>query len=422
MKFEIISSEEFENFAKKHKYKSYLQSTAVASLRQKNGWKSHYVGVKENTKLIAASLILSKKRRFKEEFYALRGPLLDYENDELLNFFFINLKKYIKKNNGYFLRIDPYVEIVSRDKDGNITGEFEHYNYKEKLKKIGFLEVPAKKITDTTQAKFMHVIDLKDSIEKTMVDAKSKTRQMIRKNEKNGVIIRYGSKDDIKLFVDIMNSTSERRNFKDRGEKFYKDMYESLINDKMISLVFAELDIEKARKNIEKEKNDIVILRKDRERKIKLGKINVNKISSKIKEEDETLKRLDLKEQELINLESKYGKIITLGGILYILYGDEVASLAGGAYDEFREYQCFYTIHYEMIKYAIEKGYKRYNFYAVHNSLKDDDDQYGIYQFKKGFGGHVIEFMGEFLLPIDKKIFYLQSLIKKIKKLIGTLS
>lgn len=49
-----------------------------------------------------------------------------------------------------------------------------------------------------------------------------------------------------------MNRTSQRRKFYDRGLTFYKNMYEALIKDNMISLVFAELDINLARENLKK--------------------------------------------------------------------------------------------------------------------------------------------------------------------------
>ena len=75
----------------------------------------------------------------------------------------------------------------------------------------------------------------------------------------------------------------------------------------------------------------------------------------------------------------------------------------------------FYTIHYEMIKYAISNNYKRYNFYAINNHLDKDDEQYGIYSFKRGFGGHVMELLGEFILPIDKILYNSTNAISNLK-------
>ena len=405
MNFVILNENEFNKFSRNYKDKCYLQSINVAELRKKQGWKAHYVGVKENDKVIAASLLLSKKRHIKDEFYAIRGPLVDFKNDKLLTFFINNIKTYIKENNGYFLRIDPYVEARSLDKDGRETNEFDNTIIKENLKKLGFKEVIAKEMGDTIQAKFMYVIDLNDSLESTMKDMDSKTRQMIRKNEKMGIVIKKGTRDDIPIFNDIMKHTSERRHFIDRGLNFYRDMYDCLSKDNMISFVFAELDINLALKNIELERKDIEKSRLEREKNRSNGKCNEKKAAIKEKEEEATLTRLNKKEKELNELRKNHGEKITLGGILYIIYENEVASLFGGSYSEFKEYQPFYTIHYEMIKYAISNNYKRYNFYAINNHLDKDDEQYGIYSFKRGFGGHVMESLGELILPIDKILY-----------------
>jgi len=416
MEFVELNEVEFDKFSRSFKDNCYLQSTAVAELRKRNGWDVKYLGVKDKNRIVAATILFSKKRRFKKEFYAIRGPLVDFDNDKLLTFFINNLKKYVKENDGYMLRIDPYVECISRDRDANITDNFDNRSFKDNLKKLGFKEVDAKEMTDTIQAKFMYVIDNCNDLDEVMKDMDSKTRQMIRKNEKMGIVTRKGTIEDIPLFVDIMNHTSERRHFNDRGEKFYQDMYECLDKDNMISLVFAELDINIVKNNINKEKREIEKARIDREENRKLGKCNEKKALAKEKEENATLERLEKKEAELNNMREKYGNRITLGGILYILYENEVASLFGGSYDTFKEYQPFYTIHYEMIKYACENNYKRYNFYAINNHLDQNDSQYGIYQFKRGFGGHVVEFLGEFILPVDKILYNIQKIKNKFKR------
>lgn len=418
MKFVILTEEEFEKFARNYENKCYLQSTGVSNLRKRNGWESHFVGIKKGNKVVAASLLLSKMRRFKKEFYAIRGPLVDFNNKEVLSFFITNLKKYVKDNKGYMLRIDPYVEAGSRDRDGNPTDLFDNSNIKDNLISLGFKEIPAKKMEDNIQAKFMYIIELNDNIDDVMKDMDSKHRQMIRKNEKMGIVVRTGTINDIPLFEDIMEHTSERRNFSNRGQNFYQNMYECLQDDKMISLVFAELDIDLARKNIELEKKEINKARLDREENRKLGKCNEKKALAKEKEEDAALERMAKKEKELDELEAKYGKTITLGGILYIIYENEVASLFGGSYNEFKEYQPFYTIHYEMIKYAIENKYERYNFYAISNNVDKNDEQYGIYQFKRGFGGRVMELIGEFVLPVDKVLYNGLNIVNKCKKII----
>ena len=287
--------------------------------------------------------------------------------------------------------------------------------YLDYLKELGFKEVPAKKMGDTVQAKFLYAIDLKDNLEDVLKDMDSKTRQMIRKNEKFGIVTRIGTKEDIALFADIMNDTSNRRHFQDRGLTFYEDMYDALCKENHIAFVFAEMDIDLALQKIEEERTSIDKACIERERKRQKGLCNEEKVKMKEKEEKEALERLAKREDELTSLSQKYGKRITLGGILYVFYGNEVASVFGGCYEALKEYQPFYTIHYEMIQYAINHHYERYNFYAIQNHINKDDPQYGIYMFKRGFGGHVIELLGEFILPVNKPVYHLMNFFHKIK-------
>jgi peptidoglycan pentaglycine glycine transferase (the second and third glycine) len=53
-----------------------------------------------------------------------------------------------------------------------------------------------------------------------MADMESKTRQILRKNEKCGIITREISREELPLFKDIMQHTSDRREFVDRPFNF----------------------------------------------------------------------------------------------------------------------------------------------------------------------------------------------------------
>ena len=75
-----------------------METVEIGNLRKKNGWTVKYLGLKENKKIIGATMLLSRKRHFnKNEFYALRGPLLDYSNDNEVETFLKELKDYVKK-------------------------------------------------------------------------------------------------------------------------------------------------------------------------------------------------------------------------------------------------------------------------------------------------------------------------------------
>ena len=123
MKLEKITKNEFKKFADKHEQITFHQTEEWANLKKKNAWDSHYIGLKDKNKLIAGSLILSKNIPIinKKIFYAPRGFLIDYKDKEILETFTKELKKYIKQEKGIFVKIDPYVEYIEHNNNGEIV-------------------------------------------------------------------------------------------------------------------------------------------------------------------------------------------------------------------------------------------------------------------------------------------------------------
>ena len=81
MNFCELTEEQFRTFLNHHPLKSFLQTPEIAQLREKNGWKKYYVGLKEHNKIVAATMMLSSGNFLvKKIFYAPRGILIDFEN------------------------------------------------------------------------------------------------------------------------------------------------------------------------------------------------------------------------------------------------------------------------------------------------------------------------------------------------------
>lgn len=416
MKLEILNNIEFEEFAKNHKYANFLQNIYFAELKKKNGWDYILLGVKQDKKIVAGTLLLIKDFKFKKKiYYAPRGYLVDYDNKELFLSFDKLITEYCKNNNGMFLKIDPNLIAVDRDKDGNVVEKGkDNRDYIKLFKSNGYKEEKKNPL----QMKWIYTLNIKDkAYEEISASMTSKTRQMIRKNEKNGIISREGSIEELERFKDILDATGERRGFASRSIKYLKDMYEIYAKDGYAKLIFADIMIKDNLDSLNEEVNRLTIDLEKAKREKEQGR---NKITdAKLLEKESEIDKLKEKVKEYEVLKEKYGYKKTIGAILYINYGKEVMSFIGGAYEEFMEYQPFYTIHNDMIKYAIENKKECYNFYGISGVFDPKDSMYGIYQFKRGFGGQVVELIGEF----DKKLSWMYypykiaySLYRKIKK------
>ena len=240
MNFVTLEKEEFRKFAEKSKEKSFYQTPEIAKLRAENGWVPYYFGVKEGDQIIAASLVVAKPAFLgKSVYYAPGGPLIDYENTKLVNYFFNNLKNYAKSHNGYLLHIEPYYESIERDRDGNpVEGGFNHKKAKQNLEKLGF-----KALSHSDEPQYSFVLDLKGHTEdQIFADMKRNTRNHIRKAEKMGVQIRELKREELSIFKQITESTSERRHFQDKPLSYYEKMYDLFHDRGEVKFMLAEAD------------------------------------------------------------------------------------------------------------------------------------------------------------------------------------
>ena len=408
MEFVKLTEKEYLKFWEKHPLKTFLSSIEIGKLRSNNNWDVEYVGVKENKKVIGATMLVSKIKRFgKKEYYSPRGYLIDFSNKELVDFFTINLKKYIKENKGYVVRIDPYVINKERDIDGNIVeGGIDNTEIVSNLKKLGFKQVS---IPDMEQVGWMFSLDLENKTEEQILkEMKPNTRNTIRKAEKIGITIRELDYEELDKFQDIMVETGERKNFSIRKLSYYQDMYNLLHDKKQIKYVITELDLKKYIKKLEEE----IEARKNELSKLNDAKYNDGKKKALNNEIDSFNKRIkDTK--EIIKKTNK--NVITLSGSMFIMIEPEIIYLSSGNYEEYLHFNSQYLIQWEMIKYGIKNGFKKHNFYGIPANINEKPKDYGIYEFKRGFNGYVEELIGEFELPITKE-YYLFKLIHKIRK------
>ncbi|MDD6224254.1 MAG: peptidoglycan bridge formation glycyltransferase FemA/FemB family protein [bacterium] len=421
-----LQEEEFKEFAYQHEQASFLQTIGWGKLKNKNGWDYEFLGFKDQKKIVAATLLLSKMTPIKKKmFYAPHGFVLDYSDYSLLDEFVLKMKKYVKEHNGIFFKIDPYLMLIERDMDGKrVDNGIDHTEIYKHLRKLGFDEINGKVTEQTLQGKWLYRIDINDrDIDEVMKDMTSKTRQMIRKNEKNGVIVREGFVEELETFKDIMDHTSERREFLSRSLSYYKNMYEILNQEGICKIHFAEIHLKQQLDKFRAEVQSIQNEYNSKQIDFDAGKLKVNekKFYAKQKELLDNMARLEKSIKDYEQLQEKNGDVLVLGAIMYMIHGSEVISFIGGAYQEYLDFQPFYSIHYELIKYACANHYRYYNFYGISGNLVESDPMYGIYLFKKGFGGQVVELMGEFDMPVSKFYYRLYrisyAIIHKLKKL-----
>lgn len=411
MKFKAITEKEYQKFWDKHPQKTFLSSVEIGKLRKQNGFGVDFLGVSDEDKLVAAAMVTSKVRRFnKKDFYCPRGPLMDYNNKELVEYFIEKLKDFAKKNGGYGLRIDPYVIKQQRDINGDIVeGGEDNLNAIDNLKSLGFKKVP---VARREQVAWMFSLDIDGKTEdQIMKEMSSSTRQRVRRTERIGIDIRELKKDELGAFQDILDETAERKSFHSRDLKYHEDMYD-LFGDQ-VKFFITSLDLDKYSKKLHAELDE------------KNEQLSKAKKEGEKKNIEKDIVSLNLKLKEADEIREKTGKkVINLSSSMFVLMQPEVIYLESGNYNQYMKFNAQYLIQWELIKYGIKHGFKKHNFYGIPDEINTHPKDFGIYEFKKGFNGYVEELIGEYELPVSKEYYMLHAihktrdLVQKAKKIV----
>lgn len=417
MKFVTLTKEEFRSFSMNHPMANFMQTTDLGDLRLNNGIKVYYVGVKKNNELLAATLLEEEPSIFgKKIFYAPRGFLIDYHDKKLLKFFVESLKKYIKERNGFKLTIDPNLIYQIRNSDGSIIDDEnkddESFN---NLCELGFKHFGFNLYLEARQVRFAYRMMLDEPYEIKKQNFSKSTRKNLELTYKNGLLVRKGGEADLSIMEDLFKDTATRKDFFYRKLDYYKEMYKYMRN--LMTIYFAYLDPKKylecakANLNEEKVKNKEIL---DKMQKDMVGA----KLKSQKESSDQRLIKLQKEVEEAEEFGKKYPQGKDIACLLSMWNGDEFLTLTSGSLEKYRKFTPKYAMYDAHIKDAYKNGYKACNFYGISGNFKKENNPlYGVYEFKRGFGGNVIEYIGEFTLPItlfDK--FY--NILRAIKRLI----
>ncbi len=398
-----LNDEEFNEYAINHPLNNFFQSIYMKELLLKENKEVYLLGLKDDSNNIICATLITNSSSFMgyKTYEALKGFLIDYTNEELVKYFTLKLKEFIKNKKGYRLIIDPYIPYVERDIDGKEVENGIDNRYVDKyLKKMGY-----KSLKNNAQVKWTFVLDTNKNIDELLGDMKPNTRNCINKTlNKFKLIVEEIPYEKLDVFKKITQDTCDRRHFQDRSLSYYQNMFK-IFGDKLKTLV-CKLDLNLYMNELKSE-------RKELERKID----ELSDSNSNLKKKEQFKKdilNINDRISYAIELKDKHGDELILSGAMFVLYGSEIVYLFSGSYDEYMKYNAQYLIQWEIIKYAVKNKYDRYNFYGIEGNFdKENNDTYGIYKFKRGFDGNVVEFIGEFDLIVSKFYYNLYNIAFK---------
>jgi len=394
-----IPAAEHDEFVRNHELSNLLQSSSWAKI--KSNWGSELVGVYDEEKLVASALILIKSLPLgMTMLYTPRGPVMDYSNKTLVQFFMRELKKLGRKHHAVFVKMDPTIHY--RDF---------HLHEEQKINCDAALNIAqiedagaiwqglSTDMHETVQPRFQANVYEEEFSEEIL---SKKTRQMLRTARNKGVQTIIGGAEFIPEFVRLMQLTESRKEVKLRsGEAgdYYKKLLETYPDNAFIMLAQLNLKelFESTKKRFDENEAQINNLKDNQVKK----RHNLEELRASLTREVEEL------EEKL----DKFGDKVVIAGTLSVVFGKTSEILYAGLDENYKRYMPAYLTWFETIAECFKRGALSSNMGGLENSLND-----GLLQFKNNFNPRIEEFVGEFDLPVNPILFKATQAAYKIRK------
>ena len=391
-----ISAQEHDDFVKKSSQTNLLQSASWAKV--KDNWDNERIGFYKNDQLVASASILIKPLPLgMTMLYIPRGPIMDYQNQELLQFVLTSLKQFAKTKKALFIKFDPSLFLVQAQIGENRKEQQETLDVIQNLQKAGAIWVGrTESLDDTIQPRFQANI-YKDNFSEELLS--KSTRQAIRTARNKGIQVQFGGKELLDDFSALMKKTENRKSIHLRGKDYYQKLLDTYPEQSYITL--ASINLNERLENLQVQKSKAEKEASKFTEKTKPGKIENNK---------QEQKRL---QEEMDFLAEKMTQGVTtvpLSGTLVLEYGTTSENIYAGMDEEYRRYQPALLTWYETAKHAFERGADWQNMGGVENDLNG-----GLYHFKSKFNPTIEEFVGEFNLPTNP-LYHLSNLAYTLRK------
>ena len=209
--------DEYKEFLEKHERCNFQQSPEWAKV--KTSWKNEIVLAEdENGKIIGAiSVLIRKIPIFGNIMYSSRGPICDIHDIQVMKQLTDGIKELARKYNAIVYKGEP--DIESKDEE-----------FRKIVTSLGYkIKDDAKNFRDEIQPRYVFRLDIKGKTEEEIFAGfHSKTRYNVRLATKKGVVVKEGTREDLKEFHKIMVETGARDGFIIRPLSYFEKMYDEL--------------------------------------------------------------------------------------------------------------------------------------------------------------------------------------------------
>lgn len=220
-----------------------FQSTQWGAFKQDYGWKAQrFIWQDEQENILAAAQMLTRQvsllgARFVVA-YCPKGPVVDWENIDLVSQVLDDLQDFAKRAGAIFIKIDTDVVL-----GWGVPGDEQAQESEVGAQIIANLLARGWQFSqDQIQFRNTVLIDLRNDEADLLAAMKQKTRYNIRLAERKGVQVRVGNNDDLAQLYHMYAETSVRDGFVIRSQEYYTQLWSDFMSASMAAPLIAEVD------------------------------------------------------------------------------------------------------------------------------------------------------------------------------------
>ena len=390
-----LTQQEFDRYAINHILANYYQTSYYGNLMIKFGYDVKYLGYKnKHNELKGATLILVKKiKRIFKYAYAPKGFLVDYKNEKLLTDFTKAITKYAKTQKYIFIKINPEIPTY-RYNNLYQKRKLSNYDLLEKFENLGYIHLKDNIYFESMQPRFNAILDLKNySVRNFSKTNRNKISNANRKGLEIEIVRNEANIKDLYKFIELKK---KRRNL-----LYYKNYFSLFNKDNYADIFLVKINYNKYLENSK------AMLEKEEEINQNLTErlFNKNTIEN-IKRKMDSDRKMQSYRNDVINATYNINRDPNkyIAGAFVIKYLNRVHIVISGFNEIYGSLNPNYFLHNEIFKYYKEK-YDYVDLNGITGDFSESNPYYGLNKFKLGFNPYIYEFIGEFDLVINKRMY-----------------
>ena len=221
----ITDKNQWEHFVLSHAEANFLQSWNWGVFHERLGKKVLRIGLFESENMVGGALCVREKAKRGTYLTIAGGPLIDWQNPEMVHALFDIVKEKAQHEHCIFVRIRP------QEKDSP--------QLRKKIEALGFRESPMHLTADLTLQ-----LDLTKTEEQLLAEMRKNTRYDIRRaQQREGITVKTSSDpSEIKMFYDQQLALSEKHGFVPFSYEFLYEQFRTFAEDHEAMLFHAYKD------------------------------------------------------------------------------------------------------------------------------------------------------------------------------------